>query len=121
MRTEEVLASIDHALGDWSVSGDAMRWTPARRIPIITPEQAARLFTEMGEAMTPVIRGFVEIVEQAARDLAGLRIHFREAGLLSDDPPSEDPRARALWLRRNRSTGPVVPTAARQKRPRRLA
>lgn len=27
-RTDAVLAAIDGALDDWSVSGDAMRWTP---------------------------------------------------------------------------------------------
>lgn len=27
-RTAEVLDAIDHAIGDWTVSGDAMRWTP---------------------------------------------------------------------------------------------
>lgn len=39
------------------------------------------------------------------------------AGQPGEEPPA-DPRARALWARRNRSTGPPRPAAGHSRRPR---
>lgn len=48
-RTDSVIEAIDGALEDWSVSSDAMRWTPdppsagqGRRIPLPAPDRAGR-------------------------------------------------------------------------------
>lgn len=68
------------------------------------PDHAARAVAEWGRA----INGFVDACRSAAEAAATL------AGAMGDAPPTE-PRARALWLRRNRNTGPQP---ARRRAPR---
>jgi len=68
--------------------------------PIITPEQAEtlrNLFAQLGE-----------MARQALADLGPAMDRIRAAGLLPEDPP-EDPKARALWMRQHRNTGPARP------------
>lgn len=42
---------------------------------------------------------------------------LRSAGAIPEEPPT-DPRERALWARRHRSTGPSRPAAGHARRPR---
>lgn len=87
----------------------AARWIaevlddPARRAEL---EELGRRFTERlhatVEAMWPRI---VEQAEAIGRAVEDVRAVLRDAGVLPEEPPT-DPRARALWLRRHRGTGP---------------
>jgi hypothetical protein len=173
-RTQHVIDAIDGALGDWSVSSDAMRWTPEPEIPfglerrrpvgfrggrvpppividethhstseavqlprregrgllafgngvvhhLVGPDglatwQGALLSEIFGSAFREACEAMARLfhaVEEAAAPLAALRDQ------LADDV-DEDPRARALRLRRERNTGPSR-DLTRQRRPRRLS
>jgi len=79
--------------------------------PVITPEQAEVLrkaFEDLG-------RAFREAMEQLGPVMQRLRESLQEAGVLPETPP-EDPKARALWLRQHRSTGPARPGPQRRRR-----
>jgi hypothetical protein len=69
--------------------------------PIITPEQAEVLrkaFEDLGRSVR-------KSLEQLGPVVTRLREDLREAGVLPEVPP-EDPKAKALWLRQHRNTGP---------------
>lgn len=61
-----------------------------------------------------LMRQFTEAVTATHGQVQQL---LRSAGVLPEEPPS-DPRERALWARRNRSTGPPRPAAGHTRRPR---
>jgi hypothetical protein len=103
----DVLDSIDHAVEDWQVSVDAMRWTPERAkqrqaYPQIIPSPAAvaRVALARNAAVAEMVEGVRLAAEQVGR-LWGDRL-----GLVAAAPPAS---ARALDLRRNRHTGPPAP------------
>lgn len=64
MSTEHVLATIDEALEDWTVSGDAMRWTPDSAAveptgpPVVTVDPQV------------IIQPFVDAMSRAAKQMA---------------------------------------------------
>lgn len=166
-RTQHVIDAIDGALDDWSVSGDAMRWTPEQpgpaaplhlpasriffapagtppptdptsahewvevepgqpgfrggRRPVtlgLHPWQAAVLaqtygsaFREAAEAVSRAMNALPDDVDHLLAAIEGLR------PLAPEPAEREDPRARALRLRRHRNTGPAS-DVTRQRRPR---
>jgi hypothetical protein len=64
----------------------------------------ARFFEDLGKALRPLI---VDLADSAER--------LRAAGVIDEAPP-DDPMAKALYLRRNRNTGPKP----QQRAPRRI-
>lgn len=86
-----------------------------------SPEQLARMGDLMRDLGLGLQRAAVEVAKALttlAEGLAPQLDHLRTVGLLPDDGPT-DPRARALWLRQHRSTGPEVARAQLAHRPRR--
>ena len=86
----------------------------------LTPEQQERLrqavrgITAFGEQVTPLLRAVGENVMAAARSLDDFLV---SAGLHPERPPA-DPKARALWLRQHRNTGPARgPVNQRRRHP----
>jgi hypothetical protein len=63
--TDAVLASIDGALDDWRISGDAMRWNPAlkdaREPPPLTPIPIS------GPAAASLMRGIQQCINAAGK------------------------------------------------------
>lgn len=123
-----IIEAIDHALYDWDVGPDAMRWAPEpvkvaspRLRPVVVTiepdsaawnavmERAGRLVVDMAEAIQ-------RAAEQMGKSLAVMAEDIRAAGVVRPVPPS-DPRARALFLRQRRGTGPST-DVTRQRRPR---
>lgn len=187
-RAQHVLDAIDGALEDWSVSGDAMRWTPEpvgiapahalvggrqygglvydetlyeetcrRRLPgfrggrIPPPPQNGRgcflpggagttwfisdethVWADRSEETTDLVQRYrsaiQDMVEAIARlfdtvDVAAIQVTLNELLGVDDDQDetvAEEPRARALRLRRERDTGPSR-DLVHQRRPRRLS
>lgn len=92
--TSAVLAAIDGALRDSSVSDDAMRWAPAEAAPlppqparVVLPPQAARIIVTLDTAafergMQSVARAIAEICGDVS---AALAEPFRAAGRAISD------------------------------------
>lgn len=135
-----LLATIDGALGDYTVSADAARWSPpppqpppGRRpavpallagldlsrtgsavlltvrgpdgqVTLVSPEALIRL----GAAMTQAAEVFGERVRAVLAATRRFHAALVEAGPCDEQPPTS-PRARALWLRQHRPTGPAIP------------
>lgn len=63
-----VLDNIDHALHDWDLSADAMRWTPEPRPPAtLTPDQVqalSRAFNAIGARVAAGIKGMTKALQQ---------------------------------------------------------
>jgi hypothetical protein len=107
-RTDHVLAAIDGALLDWSVSGDAMRWAPepeqvdtvgpcyaedlspgqvaAARVDRLlatrrggTPREMVVVFEPDTEVLDRMVAAWGEIADGAARALAPLAEAFTQA------------------------------------------
>lgn len=92
-----------------------------RELLTLTPEQLDRLGDAMRQlgaaaqqAVEQIGRAFVDLAESLHPQLDDL---VDPRGLPDDGPP--DPKARALWLRQNRSTGPARPGPERRPAPRR--
>ncbi len=69
-------------------------------------EEGVRRFAEgLRLAVESVLPEFLRQAEAIGRAAEGMRAVLREAGVLPEEPPT-DPRARALWLRQHRGTGP---------------
>lgn len=127
--TGHVLDAIDGALLDYTVSGDAMRWTPqppALGDRIIAPASAtgeqleafARSASAVAESLRPMIDAFTQACLRVGEQLAAWQAVLDRRAPAA--PPAEDPRARALRAVQHRNTGPERAPAGRQKRPRRL-
>jgi hypothetical protein len=129
-RTDHVLAAIDGALDDRSVSGDAMRWTPdaatvgAGRDGHYREEEddwaeIPRAWSELvAQAGEELVRAFGQMAEAVQRIAVAWPRPVRTREQV--DPTEADlARARALELRRTRHTGPAR-DLTRQKRPRML-
>lgn len=94
-----------------------------REVLALDPAQLARmgrLVAELGDAMRVAAAQVARTLADLAESLRPIREQLVDAGVLPDEGPT-DPRERALWLRRNRNTGPQVPTAQAARRPRRHA
>ena len=115
MSATDVLDSIDHAVGDWQVSVDAMRWTPERAkqrqaYPQIIPSPAAVARVDAALARNAAVAEMVEGVRLAAEQVG--RLWGDLPRLVVAAPPAStrgSVQARALELRRNRHTGPPAP------------
>jgi hypothetical protein len=81
-------------------------------------ERMAEPFRQVGELLRGFTEVFASLAEHAQRAARSLGEALRDAGVLPEEPPA-DPRARALWLRRHRGTGPDRQMQHRP-RPRRL-
>lgn len=68
-------------------------------------EQIQRGMAEMSEAMRRFGEQLAVVFDEIGRQLAPLMEEMERAEVLEQEPPT-DPRERALWLRRNRNTGP---------------
>lgn len=109
--TERQRLVLDRLLtGSAYVDGQGRRVPPAH-VPTLTldlghlrfpPESVVRLTRAVDDAMVTMKRTLTEVGRVASR----VGVTLRDAGLLPDEPPT-DPRKRALWARRNRSTGPA--------------
>ena len=109
----DILDQIDGAIDDWSVSQDAMRWTPeppsppqrcnpATLAPFIVldveeftfdAESLRRFFANLSERFRPVVAAANSVARQ-----------LQDAGMIPEPEP-EDPRERALHRQRSRNTG----------------
>lgn len=133
-RMDSWVSSVDELL-DWSdedrsVGPDAMRVggptppLPCRRAspgvggrPLTEAERDAvleagrRAFATFSAQMASVRRVFAATAARVTEALAPLNELARALG--TEKPPA-DPRARALWLRQRRDTGPALPPLARR-------
>lgn len=112
-------AAVAGAPGPYLVGGS--RAALVLRDALDDPEVRAELtrrFAEVGRVISEWLNGMRPAIEAAARSMGSLVESMREAGMLPDEPPA-DPRARALWLRQHRSTGPSRPGPERSRPPRR--
>jgi hypothetical protein len=75
--------------------------------PLITDEQA--------RALRQLFEDFGRAVSGALEQLRPVMDSLREAGVLPEVPP-EDPKAKALWLRQHRNTGPTRPGPQHRRR-----
>lgn len=135
----DILDQIDHAVHDWATSSDAMRWLPepskpnlpqawlsplppdglpAVQAPQITPEQVDAIRAALGQAMgamaaqiTEMARQMQPVLQRFGGQVRELHRQLQDAGVVAEDVPA-DPMQRALWLRRNRNTGPKQPQRA---------
>lgn len=131
-----ILEDIDHAVRHYSVSDDAMRWrpdpkvrpfvaidpsgsavsvVPVRAVANLTPEQRAEqreavlaMYREAGRRLGEVLEEFFGMVHDVVTRFEANTPYLFTAGVIRPALP-EDPMERALELRRNRNTGPVVP------------
>lgn len=129
-RTDHVIDSIDRALGDYSVSADAMRWAteeptdppwPGLRVPVARAAQYVPITAEQMVAAFRGLRPFFEAIDELARHFGLQMVEFQRA-LINDrragEPSLAEIKARALRLRQHRNTGPSR-DVTRQRRPRR--
>lgn len=70
------------------------------------------------EALTKGLQTFVVTLAQGFQEMAIAIVKFAEAanaaGLADEEPPT-DPRARALWMKQHRNTGPTTPKDWRKR------
>jgi len=91
-----------------------------REVHVWTPEQAEEVWRQLRESFGK-IHSAVTLLAQAttAADSEFRRFYLNNVVRAEDRPGPTDPRERALWLRRNRNTGPRVrPRAPRSISPR---
>jgi hypothetical protein len=131
---ETILDLIDGTLAD-DMSPDAMRWTPEPPSAAVAPrrtqgtpvvpllriwssdEDARQAVAQTLAELRRAIAAWFEAVAPAVREMcqalaAAYAVHAPDE---ADQEPT-DPMQRALWLRRNRNTGPAL----RQRAPRRI-
>jgi hypothetical protein len=112
----DILDLIDGAIHDVETSADAMRWSPdppprPSTVPTAPPGLTDWQLTVLQEAFANLAAHMTELARAVFRDLG--RAFAEIADLMdSDHLEPEDPRERALWLRRNRNTGPKTPPRA---------
>jgi len=81
-----------------------------------TAEASGQLHGLDAEHMQAIGQQIQAVWEGVADRLRDVHAALQRSGLLDDRPPA-DPRARALWLRQHRGTGPVcIPHAKRRDR-----
>lgn len=93
------------------------RFTPPPR-PVFVPSAfIPPTEEELRQAFAPVKRGldvFVAWIDEAATAFRKFGEAARDAGLVPEEPPA-DPRARALWMKQRRNTGPAAPKDWRKR------
>lgn len=124
-RLREVAEDLDPPRRVYLVAGG----TPAARqlaLAFDDPEVRARLeegVRRLAESVAITVEAalaaFAKVCKAYAESIPPALRQLREAGVLPEPPP-EDPRARALWLRQHRGTGPDRQVQHRP-RPRRIA
>lgn len=85
-RADDVIDNIDHALHDWDLSPDAMRWTPEPPAPQPTVMDLTASMIRVGEVMRDaqekLARAFTNMAKQVVKlqfELRRLRAGQREA------------------------------------------
>jgi hypothetical protein len=76
----------------------------------LTAEDLARV----NDSIRKTLEGMVKAAADAAESLQPFIDNLREAGLLDEEPPT-DPKARALWMKQRRNTGPTTPKNWRKR------
>ncbi len=92
----------------------AQQWSAYTGEPLVS---SLTRWRAVRDSIQTVMRQMVDAINGTAPQVERLRDALRQAGQLPEEPPT-DPRARALWARRNRSTGPSRPAAGHARRPR---
>lgn len=64
-RMDDVLAAIDGALDDWTVSGDAMRWQPPQEPTESRTSDAEKSLLQFGQVWANMARNFYGAVGDA--------------------------------------------------------
>lgn len=95
----------------------AHRYDEELLIVEVDRERAEVALAAAAELWQRVIEGLRPAVEAIGKAMGDAAASLRGSALLPERPPV-DPRARALWARDNRSTGPVR-MAQHERRPRR--
>jgi hypothetical protein len=72
---------------------------------VVLNEYTSGFLAESLAAFQPIFDGLASAMQQITTAFQQAATAFVDAGLLDEQPPA-DPRARALWLRRHRNTGP---------------
>lgn len=86
-----IIETIDEALNDWSVSGDAMRWTPD------SSEIRHKLMGPRMPRFTFDVRPFMEAMEKMAQALAAIELTCLHLGRLLE-PPRDRHHPRPLCI-----------------------
>lgn len=81
--------------------------------PIFTPPSAEEISRAV-QAMTRGAEIFVSWIDEAATAFRKFGEAARDAGLVPEEPPT-DPRARAIWMKQHRNTGPATPKDWRKR------
>lgn len=109
MNREELdawFAQADDVLTDWHCSPDSMNTATA--LPVVMRSIDPDVLRRFVAAIQAVGEAAIRYVNTAMPVLKDLHRVLREAGVLPDEPPKDDARARALWLRQHRNTGPAL-------------
>lgn len=122
-RFDDAIAAIDGALEDWGVGPDAMRWAPPpptleQRVLLMETADYGGAVVAAGRLMTEFLRAWVEeAVRVLSESVDWTAVLDGAATLGMADAGPDDPRDRALWLRRTRNTGPsrLVQDSARPR------
>ncbi len=117
----DILNTIDNAIADCAVSPDAMRWMPEPTEPgpaaVMLPRASVPLLDPIAVAsLQGSVRSAFQNLADALSAIAPAFQDLAAADVIPDVGPA-DPRDRALWLRRNRHTGP----RQRQRAPRSIS
>ena len=125
----DVLASIDGALGDWSVSKDAARWVPEGKRADVPAESGVETLEQLGRALAEAFRPAGEFLDGVARAFSAwtASTEFRALAELCADPRVQaaaeeasrrreagEPRACHCWCPR---THPAVVNVCDAHRP----
>lgn len=129
MSGDEVLASIDGALGDWSVSKDAARWVPEEKRAEVPAGSGLEALEALGRALAEAFRPAGEFLDGVARAFSAWTAtpEFRALEELTRDPRVQaaieeakrrrdagEPRACHCWCPR---THPAVVNVCDAHRP----
>ncbi len=80
---------------------------------------AEAAFRNFGEDLARLAQAWADHMKPALAQMAEVARQLRATGIITDEPPT-DPMQRALWLRKNRNTGPSPkPRVPRRIDPRR--
>ncbi len=86
--------------------------SPPTRVPLGVSE-----LEDLRRGFEQAARGFASVIQEVWRRYQPALTQVAEVTAQEDTPPS-DPMARALWLRRNRNTGPAAPPLDPRRRRR---
>ncbi|MCX5365900.1 hypothetical protein OG864_45200 [Streptomyces sp. NBC_00124] len=107
MRADDVLDQIDHALGGYSLSPDAMRWSPEpppvpgtrlERTVVVTIDTTA--ITEQFEQLRRNLQAFGEAAQARFEEIGRAFEAMKQAGVCDDHGRRLPPRDRPAWQSR---------------------